>query len=386
MVEILFKPFSISKWFGLGFCFFLANLGQGGGGNINIPSGGGGGPSTPPPSTPAPAPTPGSPGPGVGTPSGGTWPSGSGGAPSGGTSHSGTTTGTTYPGGSTTTHNTPQDPVEQMLEEWFAWATQNLWLVVGIVTAIVVFSLTLWLVLLWLRCRGTFMSIDGVALNRGSVKEPWKRYKQAGNSLFGFSVILQLIGTVLMLLSLGIAALVAWPDIAGRTFGTPALWGIIVLVVTLPLIAVNLLIVNMLLIDFIAPTMYIHDLRVRDAWRLWNKEIFKGHFWLLTLFYLMKMLLGIAVGIAAVIATCLTCCIAALPYIGTVILLPAFVFMRCYTLYFIEQFGEPWRLFVYDEGRLPCVSCGYDLQGTPDAEACPECGGITPKGLESQWA
>jgi hypothetical protein len=69
-----------------------------------------------------------------------------------------------------------------------------------------------------------------------------------------------------------------------------------------------------------------------------------------------------------------------LPYIGTVILLPAYVFMRCYTLYYIEQFGEPWRLFVYEEGAVLCLSCGYDLRGNPDALTCPECGAPTPAG------
>lgn len=40
MVGSLFQPFAIGKWFSLGFCAFLATLGQGGfnGPNINIPS------------------------------------------------------------------------------------------------------------------------------------------------------------------------------------------------------------------------------------------------------------------------------------------------------------------------------------------------------------
>ena len=70
-----------------------------------------------------------------------------------------------------------------------------------------------------------------------------------------------------------------------------------------------------------------------------------------------------------------------LPSLGTVFLLPAFVFMRCYTLYFLEQFGEPWRLFVYDTGFIPCMYCGYDLRGNPEALTCPECGGPTPAAL-----
>jgi len=43
-----------------------------------------------------------------------------------------------------------------------------------------------------------------------------------------------------------------------------------------------------------------------------------------------------AAGPAALLVFCLTCCLAALPHLGTVILLPALVFMRCYTRYFME--------------------------------------------------
>jgi hypothetical protein len=53
--------------------------------------------------------------------------------------------------------------------------------------------------------------------------------------------------------------------------------------------------------------------------------------------------------IAAVIvggaATCATCCLAALPYIGTVILLPVFVCLRAYGLLFIRQFGPDYDVW-----------------------------------------
>ncbi len=50
--RVLFKPFQIGKWFTLGFCAFLAQLGEGGGCNFNLPVGGGGGPG---PAMPAPS-------------------------------------------------------------------------------------------------------------------------------------------------------------------------------------------------------------------------------------------------------------------------------------------------------------------------------------------
>jgi hypothetical protein len=45
------------------------------------------------------------------------------------------------------------------------------------------------------------------------------------------------------------------------------------------------------------------------------------------------------------IATCATCCLAALPYIGTVILLPVFVCLRAFGLCFIRQFGADYDVW-----------------------------------------
>ncbi len=320
MVEVLFKPFDMAKWFGLGFCFFLAHLARGLGANFKIPSRGGG--------------------------------------PVGG------------PGGSA-------DLWEEILRA-VLWLKSHIYYVVGFTLASMIVMTLVGALIFWLRSRGTFMMIDGLAYGRGSVKDPWRNYRDLGNSLFKFNLIAWLVMSAITLAAFVAAAFVAWPDIENQVVGTHLIWSIIILAVVWPLAWVNYVILEMLLIDFIAPTMYIHGLRVVPAWKLWYNEVFKGHFWLLTLFYLMKIVLGFAVGVAAALVTCATCCIAVLPYIGTVILLPAIVFMRCYTLYFLEQFGEPWRLFVYETGVILCVACGYDLRGNPDAPTCPECGSLTP--------
>ncbi|MGB7157603.1 MAG: hypothetical protein WBD40_06030, partial [Tepidisphaeraceae bacterium] len=41
--RMLFKPFSIGKWFTIGFAAFLSMLAEGGGGNFPTGGGGGGG-------------------------------------------------------------------------------------------------------------------------------------------------------------------------------------------------------------------------------------------------------------------------------------------------------------------------------------------------------
>ena len=52
--------------------------------------------------------------------------------------------------------------------------------------------------------------------------------------------------------------------------------------------------------------------------------------------------------ILAVIACCATCCIGALPYLGTVVLLPAIVYLRCFSLDCLAQFGPRYDVWTVD--------------------------------------
>jgi hypothetical protein len=66
------------------------------------------------------------------------------------------------------------------------------------------------------------------------------------------------------------------------------------------------------------------------------------------LYCLFLIVLALATVIVACVATCATCCITAIPYIGTVILLPVFVLLRSFSLLFLRQFGadyDVWATF-----------------------------------------
>ncbi len=276
----LFKPFDIGKWFVLGFCAFLAYLGEGGGGGgnfFNFPGGQGG-------------------------------------------------------GGSKT-----QQTVD--------WIMANLLLVVTVVIIGLLIIMAIVAVVIWLRSRGKFMFLDGVVHNRGAVVEPWKAFRRLANSLFIFSFVLWIISTVTMLLILAMSLLIAWPDIQAGRFGGSAITAVAVGGILLVVTVVALVIISVLLDGFVVPTMYLRDQPVMAAWSTVGRELLAGHVGTIALFFLMKLVLGVLIGFIAIVATCATCCLAALPYIGTVILLPLIVFNRCYSLYFIEQFGPDWRFF-----------------------------------------
>jgi len=285
--HILFKPFNIGKWFTLGFCAWLANL-MGGGFNGSFNTGYRGGP-------------------------------GGGGAPVGG-------------GGPDI------DGVWDFFQEHMA----------AIIAVGIIAVLTLWaigLLLLWLSSRGQFMFLDGVARNRSAVVQPWREFRELANSLFWFRFVLGLIGLAGAIVISGLGLAIAWADIAAREFGGMAIASMVISGLLFLVFGIVMAVIGALLRDFVVPVMYLRNVKALYAWRIFRYEVARGYFWNFVLFYLMGFLLGLAIGIMAAIATCVTCCIAALPYIGTVILLPLFVFIRCYPLYFLRQFGPEWDVF-----------------------------------------
>jgi hypothetical protein len=288
--RMLFKPFEWRKWFVLGFCAWLANLGEGGGANFNPGGGGRGGRS--------------------------------GGGPG------------------------PFDPVLEWIREHV-----GLVILVAVVAFLVILAVSL--VVMWLSSRGKFMFLDGVVRNRGAVVEPWHRFRTPGNSLFGFRVVFGLAALAVVLLIAGAGLAIAWPDVQAERFGAMAVAGILAgALLMMPFIAV-LGIVFLLLEDFVVPVMYLRGVRTLAAWGILWREVLPGHVGKIVLFYLMRIVLGFGIAVVAIVATCFTCCLTIIPYLGTVILLPIFVFMRSYSVYFLQQFGPGWQFFPAVEGRLP---------------------------------
>jgi hypothetical protein len=91
--------------------------------------------------------------------------------------------------------------------------------------------------------------------------------------------------------------------------------------------------------------MYLRRLRVLQAWGVFRQELLAGHGGTFVLYVLFKMVIGLCLGFIGAFATCCTCCVAVIPYLGSVILLPLLAFNRAYSLYFLEQFGPEWRFF-----------------------------------------
>lgn len=240
------------------------------------------------------------------------------------------------------------DQMRQVVDRAVTFVETHLLLVAAIVVCILVFSVALTALLQWLSSRGMFMFLDNVIHNRADVKLPWHHYAAQGNSLFVVRFVVWLLG---MLAGLGLIAagvVIAWPDITAWTFGTPAITALAVTLPALIIFSIALLLFDSMLDDFVVPIMYRHTLRAWPALKLFLCDIVRGHVWLFVLFYIFFILLSVAalvlIVLAGVLTCCCGCCVMSLPYIGTVVTLPLHVFFRCYTVYFLGQFGPEWQV------------------------------------------
>ncbi|HYQ16138.1 MAG TPA: hypothetical protein VEQ58_10285 [Polyangiaceae bacterium] len=302
--QLLF-PVKMEKWFALGFTVFLAQCGEGA--SVNMPTNFGG-------STPRP------------------------GLPSGSAS------------------SEFQKTFEEALRAFSADAA----LYVSLAAAALLLALGIWVFVIWFSSRAKLMFVESVIWDRVDVGAQWTRAGELGFSLFKFRTLLAGGGALLMLLAIGAGFFTALPDFrAGLLLGSRALIGYGLFGSAVIFLGFPLLVVSLLLDDFVVPLMVVRNARVSEAWRLCRSEVLSGRVGGAILFYVLRLVLGMGVAMLTVIATCITCCLTAIPYVGTVLLLPIFVFYRAYPLYYMEQIGiaifpqpEPaWAK--YDEWRFP---------------------------------
>ncbi len=280
MKIILFQPFSIEKWFLLGFAAWIAGLNSGGGGSGFNNSGGNSK--------------------GLG---------------------SGSELGSGF---------------------------SNFWSQYGplilMVGAIVIFIvLVLGIAFAWLHARGKFIFLDNVLHNRAAIVEPWKKYRTQGNSLFFWNLAIGAIGLFYLLLTAGLCLPMLLPMFSGHSATGLGLLGIALAITLLVIYTIVIAYVQMFVYDFVMPIMLQYDLRIREAWSRFHAML-KPAFGRFVIYGLVRFLLSILISIALMAAFLASCCclliLASIPYIGTVLMLPIFVFIRLIGIEFLKQFDE----------------------------------------------
>jgi hypothetical protein len=244
-------------------------------------------------------------------------------------------------------HRGTQEVIPPYLEQWKPW----------LAVAIVLFALLVFAVVIaltWLKARGNFVFADCIVRNHAAIAGPWREYKKQGNSYFLFLLAVMFI--VLLLLAVMLASLIGlgWLNQgSGETLPITSIGLIVLLFVFWVSIVIFVSVVSY----FMVPVMYRKRCRALEAFRdvtlLINHNL--GSFFLFCLFGVVLVLAVLMIG---AIVTCATCCLAALPYVGTVILLPLFVCLRAFALVFLRQFGrdyDVWATFMPPE-FLPILS------------------------------
>lgn len=295
MKTVLFQPFDLARWLAIGFCAFLATLGEyGASGGVRF-------------------------------------------RPSGDQKRI-----------SVASANEVWNQAETFMRE------NALWVVPAVAFAFLI-GLLAWLLVLWLSSRGRFMFLDNVATNQAEVVRPWKEHSRVANSLFFLRLLFAGAGGLILLLcgALGAAAAIGMirrGDVHVVGVGVSLVAAFLALI-----LGFALLLVSKLTKDFVVPVMWLRETGWQPAWREIGRLIAAcpGSFVLYLLFYLL-LLVTTVVALAMVIflTCCLAGCLLAIPYVGIVILLPVLVFFRAYPLYFLAQFGPDYDVLDRKERRL----------------------------------
>ena len=192
----------------------------------------------------------------------------------------------------------------------------------------------------WLRARGRFVLVDSIVRNRAAIVEPWKEFRAEGNSFFLFSLLVAFALVVVIGIA-GLALIVPFIPWGDQTQPSVAFWiGLSVFV----FITACLAFVWALISQLMLPIMYRQRCRARPAF-VQAVNLVSSHPGPILLYVLFLLLLAVAVFMISCAVTCATCCIAAIPYVGTVILLPIPITLGAFSLLFLRQFGPDYDVW-----------------------------------------
>jgi len=289
--SILFKPFEIDKWFTIGFCAWLAYLGRSG---LNFHF--------------------------------------------------------NFPFGNLHNSGAPLGQVQSFFSKHFLLITTlgSIGLLIG---------LAIMITLLWLSSRGRLMFLYCIAENKAEVKTPWHKFRETANSLLLFKLVAGFIAFICLAICTAMIILMIILLTKNNTHTNIAkIFAAVCLSLITTLIAITSALFFKFTNDFVIPIMYLRNCNCTTAWHQFLQTLSsrKGAFALYILFQIVIAMVIAMILMALVLGTC--CCAAlflAIPYIGTVLILPLLVFKRAYSLYYLRQFGPSFDVFATEVTMQP---------------------------------
>jgi len=211
--------------------------------------------------------------------------------------------------------------------------------VVAAVVVVFAFILVLSVAWMWVASRGRFVFTDCVVKNRAAIGEPWREFRREANSFFLFMLVVGLVTLVMVV----IAGFFLW-GIFGASDNDGVRIGFVIGLITVGVIWLAFALVFAVVSQFMVPVMYRRRCLAREA-LIDVGRLIAANPAPFILFVLFGLVLTVAVAVAGTVAACLTCCIGGLPYISTVLLLPAIVWLTAFKFLFLRQFGDQYDVW-----------------------------------------
>jgi hypothetical protein len=147
--------------------------------------------------------------------------------------------------------------------------------------------------------------------------------------------------------------------------GAPAagpIIGVVLLVLCIIIFSICFGLIDKFTMDFVVPIMFLQTSSVRAGWREFMTvlSVNKARF---ALYILFQIVIGLAIGVIIMMGVCCTlCCLAcvlAVPYIGSVLMLPVLIFKRSYSLYYLQQYGPQYDVFGPEDSQPVLTANSY---------------------------
>jgi len=212
---------------------------------------------------------------------------------------------------------------------------------------IAVMSLLAYLLFMWLSARGQFIFLDNAAHERAGIVEPWRRLGRLGDSLFLFRLCitfacLVVAGAIMAPFLTALAAI-----LHSGTFRLSDLMVLLPMPLMLLPFAILFGYISLFTRSFVVPIMYRYDLGVLAGWRrflaLFSQRplpfLVYGLYSLVLLVIALCLMLAFGLGTLAIGFVLM-----AIPYVGSVVLLPLEVTARALGPEFLAQFGPEYAV------------------------------------------
>lgn len=214
----------------------------------------------------------------------------------------------------------------------------------SVMIGIVVFALLLAILFCQLRSRGDFMFLHRWYKPNATIGQCWWSSRAAGRELFVWRMYFFVIAFLLFVLNAGYGyVFVLKPYLTAGNVWSGGLAAPTVKCVTgLVLLSVTVQLVAHLTKAFVVPVMYWHGVTASRAW-LAVFALCNQYPGAVIGYLLCGIACSFAAGLAILAFGAVTCCIGfipmVLPYLGAVVLLPYYLFFRGYAVCFLSQ----WR-------------------------------------------